>query len=92
MCIFRLGIFIVSDEIRGLFTMSAERALTAFAGFMVLLSVALTYYVHPAFMWFTVFIGVNLFQQSFTGFCPATIVLRKVFGFKTEKELALESK
>lgn len=72
--------------------MSAERALTAFAGFMVLLSVALTYYVHPAFMWFTVFIGVNLFQQSFTGFCPATIVLRKVFGFKTEKELALESK
>ncbi|UAA38636.1 DUF2892 domain-containing protein [Paraneptunicella aestuarii] len=72
--------------------MSAERALTAFAGFMVLLSVALTYFVHPGFMWFTVFIGANLFQQSFTGFCPATIVLRKVFGFKTEKELALSGK
>lgn len=69
--------------------MSAERALTAFAGFMVLLSVALTYYVHPYFVWFTVFIGANLFQQSFTGFCPATIVLKKVFGFKSEKELAL---
>ena len=68
--------------------MSAERALTAFAGFMVLLSVALTAWVHPNFIWFTVFIGANLFQQSFTGFCPATIVLRKVFGFKTEKELA----
>lgn len=70
--------------------MSAERALTAFAGFMVLLSVALTVWVHPYFVWFTVFIGANLFQQSFTGFCPATIVLRKVFGFKTEKELALQ--
>ncbi len=68
--------------------MSAERALTAFAGFMVLLSVALTVWVHPNFIWFTVFIGANLFQQSFTGLCPATIVLRKVFGFKTEKELA----
>ena len=70
--------------------MSAERALTAFAGFMVLLSVALTVWVHEYFVWFTVFVGANLFQQSFTGFCPATIVLRKVFGFKTEKELALQ--
>ena len=69
--------------------MSAERALTAFAGFMVLLSVALTWFVHENFLWFTVFIGANLSQQSFTGFCPATIILRKVFGFKTEKELAL---
>jgi len=68
--------------------MSAERALTAFAGFMLLVSVALTTWVHPNFVWFTVFIGANLFQQSFTGFCPVTIVLRKVFGFKTEKELA----
>ena len=50
--------------------------------------VALTYWVHPYFVWFTVFVGVNLFQQSFTGFCPATMILRKVFGFKTEKELA----
>ena len=69
--------------------MSAERALTAFAGFMVLLSVALTWFVHENFLWFTVFICANLFQQSFTGFGPATIILRKVFGFKTEKELAL---
>ena len=69
--------------------MSAERALTAFAGFMVLLSVALTYWVHPYFVWLTVFVGANLFQQSFTGFCPASIILRKVFGFKTEKEIAL---
>jgi hypothetical protein len=39
-------------------------------------------------MWLTVFVGVNLFQQSFTGFCPAAIVLRKVFGLQTEAELA----
>lgn len=62
--------------------MSLERALEAFAGLMVLLSVVLTYYVHPGFVWLTVFVGVNLFQQSFTGFCPAAIVLRKAFGFK----------
>lgn len=69
--------------------MSLEKALTAFAGFMVLLSVVLTVYVNANFMWFTVFIGANLFQQSFTGFCPASIIMKKVFGFKTEKELAL---
>lgn len=68
--------------------MSAERALTAFAGIMILVSVALTVYVHPNFVWFTVFIGVNLFQQSFTGFCPATLIFRKVFGLKTEAEIA----
>ncbi|WNO08489.1 DUF2892 domain-containing protein [Teredinibacter sp. KSP-S5-2] len=70
--------------------MSLERALTAFAGMMVLISVALTYFVHPYFVWFTVFIGANLFQQSFTRFCPATMIMRKVFGLKTERELALE--
>jgi hypothetical protein len=72
--------------------MSVERALTAFAGFMVLLSVALTHWVHPNFMWFTVFVGANLFQQSFTGFCPASMVMRKIFKLKTEKELALGAK
>lgn len=72
--------------------MSTERALTAFAGLMVLLSVALTQWVHPGFIWFTVFIGANLFQQSFTGFCPATLVMRKVFKLKSEKELALNIK
>ena len=67
--------------------MSLEHAVEAFAGFMVLLSVVLTYFVHPGWMWLTVFVGVNLFQQSFTGFCPAAIVLRKVFGLKSEAEL-----
>jgi len=66
--------------------MSLEKTVTAFAGIMILLSVALTVWVHPGFIWFTVFIGANLFQQSFTGFCPAAIVFRKM-GVKSEKEL-----
>ena len=68
--------------------MSLEHAVEAFAGFMVLLSVALTWFVHPQFVWLTVFVGVNLFQQSFTGFCPAAIVLKKTFSLKTEAEIA----
>jgi hypothetical protein len=72
-------------------TMSLEKSVEAFAGFMVLLSVLLSVLVHPGFIWLTVFVGVNLFQQAFTGFCPAAIVIRK-FGIKTEKELALEGK
>lgn len=68
--------------------MSLEHAVEAFAGFMVLLSVALTYFVHPNWIWLTVFVGANLFQQSFTGFCPAAIVMRKIFGLQTEAELA----
>jgi len=72
--------------------MSTERALTAFAGLMVMLSIALTHWVHPGFIWFTLFIGANLFQQSFTGFCPATLVMRKLFKLKSEKELALITK
>jgi hypothetical protein len=62
--------------------MSLEHAVEAFAGAMVLLSVALTYFVHPGFVWLTVFVGVNLFQQAFTGFCPAAIFMRRVFGFR----------
>ncbi len=68
--------------------MSLERAVEAFAGFMILLSVALTYFVNPAWLWLTVFVGVNLFQQSFTGFCPAAIILKKGFGLRTESEIA----
>ena len=68
--------------------MSLEHAVEAFAGFMVLLSVVLTHFVHPAWMWLTVFVGANLFQQAFTGFCPAAIVMRKVFGLRSEAELA----
>ena len=70
--------------------MSLEKAIQRFAGIMVLLSVVLTLMVSPLFVWFTAFIGLNLFQSSYTGFCPAAMVMRKVFGLKTEKELAIQ--
>jgi len=70
--------------------MSVERGVEAFAGFMVLLSVALTYFVHPGFVWLTVFVGANLFQQAFSGLCPAAWVMRKA-GMCSERELARET-
>lgn len=68
--------------------MSVERAVMAFAGFMVVLSLALTWFVHPYWVWLTVFVGLNMFQSAFTGFCPAAIIMAKM-GLKTEKEQAL---
>ena len=50
--------------------MSVERSVEAFVGVMVLLSVALTHFIHPAFVWMTVAVGANVIQQAFTGFCP----------------------
>ncbi|MEZ5713779.1 MAG: DUF2892 domain-containing protein [Paracoccaceae bacterium] len=61
--------------------MTVNQAVMAFAGFMVLLSVVLTVWVHPAFVWLTVFVGANLFQSAFTGLCPAAAIFRKM-GFK----------
>ncbi|MDR7030653.1 YgaP family membrane protein [Rhizobium rosettiformans] len=58
--------------------MSIDRAVLAFAGLMVLLSLLLTYFVHPSFVWFTAFIGVNMLQSAFTGFCPAAMIFRKL--------------
>ncbi|GGZ41420.1 DUF2892 domain-containing protein [Shewanella chilikensis] len=67
--------------------MSVERATMAFAGFMVMLSLLLTATVHHNFVWLTLFVGANLFQSAFTGFCPASMLMRK-FGMKTEAEQA----
>ena len=67
--------------------MSIERSIFAFAGFMVLLSLALAHFVHPNFVWLTVFVGANLFQSAFTGFCPVGSLMHK-FGIKTEREQA----
>ena len=58
--------------------MKLDRAVFAFAGVMTLLSVALTHFVSPWFFLFTVFIGLNLLQSAFTGFCPAAIVFKKL--------------
>ncbi|MDP4033446.1 MAG: DUF2892 domain-containing protein [Pseudorhodobacter sp.] len=56
--------------------MTIDRSVLLFAGVMVLLSVALTLWVSQWFVLFTVFIGLNLMQSSFTGFCPAAMVFR----------------
>ncbi len=61
--------------------MTLDRSVMLFAGVMVLLSVVLPVYVSPLFVWFTVFIGLNLIQASFTGFCPAARIF-KAFGIK----------
>lgn len=61
--------------------MTIDRAILAFAGAMVLLSLALTYWVSPLFVWLTAFVGLNLLQSAFTGFCPAAKIFKKL-GFK----------
>lgn len=70
--------------------MTVERATMAFAGFMVLLSLILTWFVHLNWVWLTVFVGVNMLQSAFTGFCPASKVMAH-FGLKTEKQCASKS-
>ena len=58
--------------------MTLDRAVQAFAGIMVIISLLLTKFVHPNFLWLTAFVGFNLFQSAFTGFCPAAKVMRKL--------------
>ena len=57
--------------------MNVERLLRLIAGGFVAASVLLGIYVNPNFHWFTVFIGLNLFQSAFTGWCPMMTILRK---------------
>ena len=57
--------------------MCPDSIIRRFAGFFVLVSVALGYFVHPAWLLFTAFVGVNLIQSSVTKFCP----LERVLGF-----------
>ena len=59
--------------------MSIERYLRLIAGLLVLLSVALGYWVHHSWFLFTAFVGLNLFQSAFTNWCPMMTLLRK-FG------------
>ena len=66
------------NQIQMEMTMSLDRSVLAFAGIMVLLSVVLTAFVSPLFVWLTVFVGLNLLQSAFTGFCPAAMVFRKL--------------
>lgn len=58
--------------------MSIDRAVMMFAGSMVLVSLALGFYVSPYWYLLTAFVGVNLMQASVTGFCPAATVFKKL--------------
>ena len=59
--------------------MSIERIVLAVAGSFVVISAILAATVSPLWLWFTGFVGVNLLQSAFTGFCPLATILKK-FG------------
>jgi len=61
---------------------TVESMLRLIAGFFVLVSALLGMYVDPRFLWFTAFVGANLFQSAFTGWCPMMSIL-KAAGFES---------
>jgi len=62
--------------------MTIDKAVLAFAGFIVLLGVVLSLTVHPYWIALTIFAGLNMIQASVTGFCPAAMIFKKL-GLKT---------
>lgn len=64
--------------------MTMDRAVLGFAGGFVLISLLLSQVHHPYWLWFTAFVGANLLQASFTGFCPLAKIL-KGLGIKPGK-------
>ena len=58
--------------------MNVDKAIVRFAGIMILLSLALAQLVSPYWLLLTAFVGLNMLQASFTGFCPAAIMLKKL--------------
>lgn len=62
--------------------MSIDRIVLAFAGSMIIVSLLLSYFVSPYWLALAAFVGVNLFQAAFTGFCPLAMLLKKA-GVRT---------
>jgi hypothetical protein len=58
--------------------MSIDRMIFAFAGAFILISLALAHYHNPSWLWLTAFVGANLLQSAFTGFCPLATILKKI--------------
>ncbi|EZH85093.1 DUF2892 domain-containing protein [Aeromonas hydrophila] len=58
--------------------MTVDNGVRVVAGCMLLLSLLLNTWVHPGFVWLSVFVGVNLIQSAFTGFCPAAMLLKRL--------------
>jgi len=66
--------------------MTLENSIRLFAGFMILLSLALYYFVSPKWLLLTAFVGLNLIQSSFTHFCPAEMAFKKLFFSSGKKQ------
>lgn len=58
--------------------MTIDRMVMRFAGAMVLIGLALGFYVSPYWYWLSAFVGANLLQSSFTGFCPLAMILKRL--------------
>lgn len=58
--------------------MSIDRLVLAVAGSFILISLLLAHYHSEYWLWFTAFVGANLLQSAFTGFCPMAIILKKL--------------
>jgi hypothetical protein len=58
--------------------MSIDRAVMAFAGMMILVSLVLSHFHSPYWLLLTGFVGLNLVQASFTGFCPAAMIFKRL--------------
>ena len=58
--------------------MSVDRIVIAVAGSFILVSLLLAHYHSEFWLWFTAFVGANLLQSAFTGFCPMAILLKKL--------------
>ncbi len=58
--------------------MSVDRFVLAFAGAVILVSVLLSVYHHVNWLWLTGFVGANLLQSAFTGFCPLASILKRI--------------
>ncbi|MEW8187964.1 MAG: DUF2892 domain-containing protein [Candidatus Thiodiazotropha endolucinida] len=58
--------------------MNIDRIVLAFAGVVILLSVVLSHYHHPYWLFLTAFVGLNLLQSAFTRFCPLATILKKM--------------
>jgi hypothetical protein len=58
--------------------MSIDRIVLAFAGTVVLASLLLAHFVSPGWLWLTAFVGANMLQAAFTGFCPLAMILKKL--------------
>ena len=58
--------------------MTIDRIVLAFAGAVIMASLILYYWVSPYWLWLTAFVGLNLFQSAFSGFCPLAKILKAI--------------